>query len=173
MRCARKKRATAKPKTEQRNDTVNQRTVFSIAKEVTADLLGHREMHVRRASLPVVVSSRVPVRLDGNLRGIDRESTPPHLFSVKGFLKHGSVGVCRRFAIHPARTLCVAGYFRCIGTGPMHFPATFPVAPVSVVLPLVCSMSSPREVSARRLWWCRFLSSRFFDGVGKPRAMGG
>ena len=54
----------------------------------------------------------------------------------------------------------------------MHFPATFPVAPVSVVLPLVCSMSSPREVSARRLWWCRFLSSRIFDGVGKPRAMG-
>ena len=46
------------------NDTVNQRIVYAIAKEVTADLLGHREMHVRRASLPVVAPSRVPVRLD-------------------------------------------------------------------------------------------------------------
>ena len=65
---------------------------------------------------------------------------PPHLFSVKGFPKHGSVGVCRRAAINPARSLCVAGYFRCIGVVPVHvIPATFLVAPVSVVLPLVCS----------------------------------
>ena len=64
---------------------MNQRIVFSIAKEVTADLLGHREMHVRRASLPVVASSRVPVRLDGNLRGIDRESTPPTYFPLRVF----------------------------------------------------------------------------------------
>ena len=46
-----------------RNDTVNQRIVFSIAKEVAVDLLGHREMHVHRASLPVVAPSRVPVCL--------------------------------------------------------------------------------------------------------------
>ena len=59
---------------------MNQRIDYSIAKEVTVDLPGHREMHVRRASLPVVASSRVPVRLDGNLRGIDRESTPPLIF---------------------------------------------------------------------------------------------
>ena len=59
------------------NDTVNQRIVYAIANQVAVDLLGHREMHVRRASLPVVAPSRVPVRLDGTLRGIDRESTPP------------------------------------------------------------------------------------------------
>ena len=61
---------------------MNQRMQYnSIAKEVTVDLLGHREMHVRRASLPVIAPSRrVPVRLDGNLRGIDRESTPPLIF---------------------------------------------------------------------------------------------
>ena len=59
---------------------MNQRIVFSIAKEVAVDLLGHREMHACRASMPVVAPSRrVPVRLDGNLRGIDRESTPPPL----------------------------------------------------------------------------------------------
>ena len=56
---------------------MNQRINSSIAKEVAVDLLGHREMHVRRASMPVVASSRVPVRLDGNMRGINRESTPP------------------------------------------------------------------------------------------------
>ena len=39
------------------------RTRNAIAKEVAVDLLGHREMHVRRASLPVVAPSRVPVCL--------------------------------------------------------------------------------------------------------------
>ena len=123
---------------------MNQRIVFSIANQVAVDLLGHREMHVRRASLPVVAPSRrVPVRLDGNMRGTNRESTP--LFSVKSFAKHGSVGVCRRFAIHPARILCVSGYFRCIGIVPVHvFPATFLVAPVSVVISLVCHTRFPR-----------------------------
>ena len=58
---------------------MNQRIVYAIAKEVTVDLLGHREMHAHRVSLPVVAPSRVPVRLDGTLRGIDRESTPPPL----------------------------------------------------------------------------------------------
>ena len=33
------------------------------------------------------------------------------------------------------------------------FPATFPVAPVSVVISLVC----PYEISARRPWRCGFL----------------
>ena len=61
------------------------RTRNSIAKKVTVDLPGHREMHVRRASLPVVASSRVPVRLDRNLRGIDRESTPPTYFPLRVF----------------------------------------------------------------------------------------
>ena len=55
------------------NDTVNQRIVYAIAKEVTADLPGHREMHVRRASLPVVAPSRVPVRRDVQRGGF----TPP------------------------------------------------------------------------------------------------
>ena len=59
---------------------MNQRMQYnSIAKKVTVDLSGHREMHVRCASMPVVAPSRVPVRLDGTLRGIDRESTPPPL----------------------------------------------------------------------------------------------
>ena len=57
------------------NDTVNQRIVFSIAKEVTVDLLGHREMHAHRASLPVVAPSRrVPVCLDVQRGGF----TPSH-----------------------------------------------------------------------------------------------
>ena len=58
---------------------MNQRIVFSIANQVAVDLLGHREMHACRASLPVVAPSRVPVRLDGNMRGTNRESTPPPL----------------------------------------------------------------------------------------------
>ena len=58
---------------------MNQRTVFSIAKKVTVDLLGHREMHVRRASMPVVAPSRVPVRLDVQRGGF----TPPTLTGVK------------------------------------------------------------------------------------------
>ena len=53
---------------------MNQRIVFSIAKEVTVDLLGRREMHVRRASSPVVAPSRVPVRLDVQWGGF----TPPY-----------------------------------------------------------------------------------------------
>ena len=48
----------------------------SIAKEVAVDLLGHREMHVCRASLPVVAPSRrVPVHLDAQRGG----STPPYM----------------------------------------------------------------------------------------------
>ena len=55
---------------------MNQRIVFSIAKEVTVDLPGHREMHVHRASLPVVAPSRrVPVRLDAQRGGF----TPPYI----------------------------------------------------------------------------------------------
>ena len=49
---------------------MNQRIVFSIANQVAVDLLGPREMHVRRASLPVVALSRcVP----------DQTKTPPLL----------------------------------------------------------------------------------------------
>ena len=85
---------------------------------------------------------------------------PPHLFSVKGFLKHGSIGVCRRFAIHPARILCVAGYFRCIGAVPVQvFPAPFSVATVSLFIFPIC----PYEISARRFWWCGFLSLSILD----------
>ena len=54
---------------------MNQRIVYAIAKEVTVDLLGHREMHVRRASLPVVAPSRVPVCLDVQRGGF----TPPYI----------------------------------------------------------------------------------------------
>ena len=54
---------------------MNQRINSSIAKEVAVDLLGHREMHVRRASLPVVAPSRVPVCLDVQWGGF----TPPYI----------------------------------------------------------------------------------------------
>ena len=54
---------------------MNQRIVFSIANQVAVDLLGHREMHVRRASLPVVAPSRVPVYLDVQRGGF----TPPYI----------------------------------------------------------------------------------------------
>ena len=54
---------------------MNQRIDYSIAKEVTVDLLGHREMHVHRASLPVVAPSRVPVCLDVQWGGF----TPPYI----------------------------------------------------------------------------------------------
>ena len=57
---------------------MNQRTVFSIAKKVTVDLPGHREMHVRRASLSVVAPSRVPVCLDVQWGG-----PPPTFTGVK------------------------------------------------------------------------------------------
>ena len=61
---------------------MNQRINSSIAKKVAVDLLGHREMHACRASMPVVAPSRrVPVHLDGNVRGINKESTPPRLIS--------------------------------------------------------------------------------------------
>ena len=60
---------------------MNQRIVYAIANQVTVDLLGHREMHACRASMPVVaLSRRVPVCLDGNMRGTNRESTPPLIF---------------------------------------------------------------------------------------------
>ena len=53
---------------------MNQRIVFSIANEVAVDLLGHREMHACRASMPVVAPSRrVPVRLNAQRGGF----TPP------------------------------------------------------------------------------------------------
>ena len=54
---------------------MNQRIDYSIANEVTVDLLGHREMHACRASMPVVaLSRRVPVRLDAQRGGF----TPPY-----------------------------------------------------------------------------------------------
>ena len=57
------------------NDTVNQRIIYAIANQVAVDLLGHREMHVHRASLPVVAPSRrVPVCLDVQRGGF----TPSH-----------------------------------------------------------------------------------------------
>ena len=61
--------------TEQRNDTVNQRIDYSIANEVAVDLLGPREMHARRVSMPVVAPSRrVPVHLNAQRGGF----TPPY-----------------------------------------------------------------------------------------------
>ena len=52
---------------------MNQRIVFSIANQVAVDLLGHREMHACRVSLPVVAPSRrVPVRFD-----FQKIETPP------------------------------------------------------------------------------------------------
>ena len=52
---------------------MNQRIVFPIAKKVAVDLLGHRETHARRASMPVVALSHVPVHLNAQRGG----STPP------------------------------------------------------------------------------------------------
>ena len=76
----------------------------------TADLPGPRgTQHPQCASGPFFAPSRVPVRLDGNVRGINKESPPP-LFPVKDFTEHGSVGVCRHAAFEPARSFCVAGY---------------------------------------------------------------
>ena len=42
----------------------------------------------------------------------------------------------------------------------MHFPATFSVAPVSLILLPIC----PYEISARRFWRCGFLSPSILDG---------
>ena len=53
---------------------MNQRIVFPMANQVAVDLLGHREMHARRASMPVVALSRVPVHLNAQRGG----STPPY-----------------------------------------------------------------------------------------------
>ena len=54
---------------------MNQRIDYSIANEVTVDLLGPREMsHIRCASMPVAAPSRrVPVPLNAQRGG----STPP------------------------------------------------------------------------------------------------
>ena len=53
----------------------------AITNQVFVDLPGHRgTQHIRCASGPFFALSRVPVRLDRNLRGIDRESTPPLIF---------------------------------------------------------------------------------------------
>ena len=60
---------------------MNQRINSSIAKKVTVDLLGHRKMRACRASMPVVAPSRVPVHLNGKVRGINKASTPPRLIS--------------------------------------------------------------------------------------------
>ena len=61
---------------------MNQRINSSIANEVAVDLLGHREMHACRASMPVVALSRVPVQLDAQRGG----STPPTPTGVKHIL---------------------------------------------------------------------------------------
>ena len=72
---AREKTRHRETETEQRNDTVNQRIDYSIANEVAVDLLGHREMHACRASMPVVApSQRVPVWLNAQRGGF----TPPY-----------------------------------------------------------------------------------------------
>ena len=71
-----KKTRRRETETEQRNNTVNQRINSSIAKKVTVDLPGPREMqHIRCASGPFVAPSRrVPVRLDAQRGGF----TPPY-----------------------------------------------------------------------------------------------
>ena len=54
---------------------MNQRIDYSIANQVFVDLLGPREMHACRASMPVVASSRVPVCRDVQRGGF----TPPYI----------------------------------------------------------------------------------------------
>ena len=148
---------------------MNQRTVFSIAKEVTADLLGHREMHVRRASLPVVASSRVPVRLDGNLRGIDRESTPPPTyFPLRVFQSTAASAFVVVLPLTPHaffawRAIFVAsGLSRCKFSLPL-----FRLLPFSFLFPLFV----PRTLRAA---FCRTGCRRraFWEECCKPNALG-
>ena len=97
---------------------MNQRVVFFIAKKVAVDLPGHREMHVRRAFLPVVAPSRrVPVHLNAQRGG---STPPPTLTGVKQIYSLDSGDFRRHVVFYPARILCVAGYFRCIGAVPVH-----------------------------------------------------
>ena len=74
--------------------------------------------------------------------------TPPlHSRALSRFSSPDSGDFRRHVVIDPARILCVAGYFRCIGVVPVQvFPATFPVAPVSVV------SSSVHHPSFWRYW---------------------
>ena len=97
---------------------MNQRILNAIANEVTVDLIGHREMHACRASMPVVAPSRrVPVHLNAQRGG----STPPrHSRALSKSYSLNSGDFRRPVVIDPARILCVAGYLCCIGTGPMH-----------------------------------------------------
>ena len=69
-----KKRATARLNEERHREPAN--CFFSIANQVAVDLLGHRERHVRRESLPVVASSRVPVRRDVQRGGFTSANAP-------------------------------------------------------------------------------------------------
>ena len=109
-----KKSRHRETETEQRNDTVNQRINYSIAKKVTVDLLGHREMRACRASMPVVAPSRVPVHLNAQKGGF----TPPNLLALSSFSSQDSGDFRRHFVFDPARIFCVAGYCCCIGAGP-------------------------------------------------------
>ena len=43
---------------------------------------------------------------------------PPNLLALSSFSSQDSGDFRRHFVIDPARILCVAGYFCCIGTGP-------------------------------------------------------
>ena len=113
---------------------MNQRIQNAIAKEVTEDLLGHHTMHAHcasrsGASLSVVAPSRVPVRLD-----VQREVYPPlHSRALSKFSSLDSGDFCRPVVFDPARILCVAGYFCCIGNSvsmPIFLPVVrFPVLP--------------------------------------------
>lgn len=111
-----KERAAAN-RNRARNDTVNQRVLNAITKQVTVDLPGPRwTQHSQCASDPLrlyktacvaplkhatfVALSCVPVRLNDEKVGFTYSFT---YFLLIIILNTASLGVCRRFAFNPAR----------------------------------------------------------------------
>ena len=85
------------------------------------------------------------------------EARPPprHPQALSKFYSLDSGDFRRHFVIDPARILCVAGCFRCIGDpSPVHvFPATFLVALASVFTSSVCHPLYRLDIPARCLCW--------------------
>ena len=110
------------------------------------------------------------------------EGLPPlHPQALSQFYLINSGDFRRHFVIDPARILCVAGYFRCIGDSfPVHVsPATFLVALASVFTFSIYSPSFQLGTSARFLprrgavaRARRASAARNADRAGKRRSVG-
>ena len=97
---------------------MNQRNMNLIAKQGTVALHGpRRTQHIRCAFGPFVALSHVPVRLNAQKGGF----TPP-LYSraLSKFPSPDRSDFRRHFVFDPARILCAAGYFCCIGNTVLH-----------------------------------------------------